>query len=349
MQFFARTHSFAGHEAPIVIGEIGVNHNGDIGMARRLVDVAVQAGVDVVKFQAFKTEREISRFAALTPYQRQASPQAANQFDLCKALELAGAALRELRDYCLARGIGFLCSAFDCESIDLLVDDMKARALKIASGEVTNLPLLDYVGRKQVGVILSTGGSTLGEIGEAVATLRRAGSPQIALLHCVSAYPAPPDQLNLRAIETLRQQFGLPTGFSDHSQGIEAAIAAVGLGAVAIEKHFTLDRRMTGPDHQASLEPAELRRLVEGVRLAHRALGDGVKRAAPCEMENLKLIRRGLVARGQLRKGSRLTPTMLDVKRPADGIAPRDLDKVIGRELARDHEDDEPITWASLV
>lgn len=348
MKFFHNEFAFAEGEPPVVIAEAGVNHNGDVALARRMIDAAVEAGADIVKFQAFKTEKEISRFAMLAPYQ-QASSDAANQYDLCKALELPHSAFAELKDYSTERGIGFLCSAFDFDSIDFLVDDLKVEALKIASGEITNFPLLDRIAQKGVGVILSTGGSTLAEIGEAVERLQRFGCPELALLHCVSNYPAVHDQLNLKAVTTLAREFSLPTGFSDHSQGVEASIAAVALGARVIEKHFTLDRHLPGPDHLASAEPDELHRLVAGVRLTQASLGDGVKRAMPCELANVPLIRRSLVANGALKRGDRLTREMVDVKRPAEGIDPRQIDEAIGRELRRDLDYDQPITWDDLV
>jgi N,N'-diacetyllegionaminate synthase len=348
MDFFARSFSFAEGEPPVVIGEIGVNHNGDPALARRLVDVAVAAGVDIVKFQVFKTEKEISRFAALTPYQQQSERKAKNQFELCKPLELSPAEFSDLKRYCGDRGIGYLCSVFDFDSVDFLVGDLKVGVLKVASGEITNLPFLEYIGSRKVGVILSTGASTLAEVDRAIAALRRGGCPELVLLHCVTSYPAPVEQLNLRAMQTLRDEFKLPTGFSDHSMGIEASIMAVALGAVALEKHFTLDHEMEGPDHGASLEPQELKSLVGGVRIVHAALGNGNKEPAECELANLPLIRRSLVARGNLRKGDRLTRDMVDIKRPAGGIDPADLEKVIGRELGRDLQDDELITWASL-
>jgi len=349
MDFFARQYGFVEGEPAVIIGEIGVNHNGDAVLAQRLVDVAADAGVHIVKFQVFKSEEEISRYAALTPYQQETAKYAANQLELCKALELARPALLDLAKYCEARRIGFLCSVFDFDSVDFLVDDLKVRALKVASGEVTNLPFLEYIGRCKVGVILSTGGCTLDEVRQALDVLRGSGCPELVLLHCVTSYPAPIGQLNLHAMKTLRQEFGLPTGFSDHSVGIEAAIAAVALGAVAIEKHFTLDRTMDGPDHRASVEPDELKRLVEAVRLANEALGDGIKRPAPCELPNLPLIRRSLVASRKLRKGETLTRDMISIKRPAQGIEPKKLAAVIGRRLACDLEDDQPITWDCLV
>lgn len=349
MDFGARQYGFAENDPPVVIAEIGVNHNGDVALARRLIDVAADAGADIAKLQVFKTEMEISRFAALAPYQQEGSAGAANQFDLCKKLELPLSALGELKSHCSARGIGFLCSVFDTESLEFLLDELGARAFKIGSGEVTNTPLLERIGACRVGAILSTGGCTLVEVADAVSTLRAAGCPEIVLLHCVSSYPAPVEQLNLRAMGTMKQRFALPVGFSDHSNGVEAPIAAAALGAAAIEKHITLDRGMPGPDHRASADPRQLGALVAGVRAAHAMLGSGVKQPAACELVNLPLIRRGLVARGALRKGERLTRERIDIKRPAHGIAPRELDKALGRRLSRDLEDDEPITWASLA
>ncbi len=349
MDFVSRKYAFADGDPTVVIGEIGVNHNGDPALARRLVDVAVEAGVDIVKFQVFKSENEISRFAALTPYQQAASPEAANQLELCKALELPHFAMHDLKRYCGERGVGFLCSVFDSDSLAFLLDELKVAAVKVASGEITNLPFLEEIGRRKLGVMLSTGGSTLAEVTDAVAALKKGGCPELVLLHCVSSYPAPANELNLRAMRALKEACRLPVGFSDHSLGFEAAIAATALGAVAIEKHFTLDRTLPGPDHQASIEPEELKRFVSGIKLAQAALGDGIKRPAPCERDNLPLIRRGLVAKRSLKKGDRLTREMIAIKRPAAGISPGELDKVLGRQLRCDLEDDEPITWASLV
>jgi sialic acid synthase SpsE len=238
---------------------------------------------------------------------------------------------------------------FDAESLQFLVDELGVRALKIGSGEVTNIPFLERVGRCGVGAILSTGGCTLAEVVDAVSALRAAGCPEMVLLHCVSSYPAPVGELNLRAMDAMRRHLALPVGFSDHSTGIEAAIAASALGAAAIEKHITLDRGMPGPDHRASADPSQLAELVVAVKAVHAALGTGVKRPAACETANLPLIRRGLVARGLLRKGDRLTRERVEIKRPAAGIAPRDLENALGRQVSRDIQDDEPITWASLL
>lgn len=348
MDFGSRKYAFAGGTPPVVIGEIGVNHNGDPALARHLVDVAVEAGVDVVKLQVFKSENEISRFAQLAPYQEIAASSAANQLDLCKSLELSHSAIKDLKRYCSERNIGFFCSVFDSDSLRFLVDELEIAAVKVASGEITNGPFLEEIGRCKLGVILSTGGSTLAEVTEAVNILTKSGCPELVLLHCVSSYPAPANDLNLSAIQTMRNEFHLPVGFSDHTPDIEAAIVATSLGAAAIEKHFTLDKSMSGPDHRASIEPDALKRFVTGIRRVYAALGDGIKRPVPSELENLPLIRRSLVARGPLRKGERLTRDMVAIKRPAAGIAPGDIDKALGKQLVRDLEDDEPITWSSL-
>jgi N,N'-diacetyllegionaminate synthase len=349
MNFESRDYTFADGAEPVVIAEVGVNHNGSPELARRMVDVAVEAGVHVVKFQAFRSEKEISKFAAKAPYQQETTSSAGNQLDMCKALELDGGALRMLKDYCASIGMPFLCTAFDFESVDLLTDDLKVHSMKVASSEVTNTPFLRYIGAKRVGVILSTGASTLTEVGGAVEALLASGCPELILLHCVSSYPAPHDQINLRAMSTLKRAFGLPVGFSDHTTGIEVPIAAVALGAVAIEKHFTTDRNLPGPDHRASVEPHELAAMVRGVRSASAALGSEVKRPAPCELANLPLIRKSLVAAGNLRKGAVLRRDMIEIKRPEGGIEPRDLDKVLGLKLNRDIEEDAPITWNDLA
>lgn len=349
MRFESAEFDFTRPDATIVIAEVGVNHNGDPGLARRMVDVAREAGADVVKFQAFKSEKEISKYAAKAPYQEETTSSAGNQLDMCKALELSGAALRELKGYCAALSMPFLCAAFDFDSVDLLVDELKVASLKVASSEVTNLPFLQYIGTKRKGVILSTGASTLMEVGSAVEALLASGCPELVLLHCVSSYPAPPAQVNLRAMDTLRRAFGLPVGFSDHTAGIEVPIAAAALGAAAVEKHFTLDRNMPGPDHRASVEPGELAALVRGVRSANVALGSGLKRPAACELPNLPLIRKSLVAARNLRKGVVLARDMIELKRPQGGIEPRDLDKVLGLKLNRDVEEDAPITWNDLA
>lgn len=349
MNFGSRSFDFADVGKTVVIAEVGVNHNGNPDTAKRMIDAALAAGADIVKFQAFRSEKEISKYAKKTPYQEETTSSEGNQLEMCKDLELSGPALREMKEYCATVGIPFLCSAFDFDSVDLLLDELKVESLKVASSEVTNLPFLQYIGSRKIGVILSTGGSTLVEVGAAVETLLESGCPELVLLHCVSSYPAPHDQVNLRAIGTLKEAFGLPVGFSDHTTGVEVAIAAAALGAVAVEKHFTLDRTMPGPDHRASLEPDELAALVRGVRVANLALGSAIKRPSACELPNLHLIRKSLVAAANLKKGTCLTREMIEIKRPQGGIEPGDLSKVLGLTLTRDVEEDAALTWEDFA
>jgi len=349
MDFESAKFDFSRHDRTIVIAEVGVNHNGDPAIARKMIDVARAAGADIVKFQAFRSEKEISRYAGKAGYQIENTGDAGGQLELCKALELSAEALAELKARCEELDQPFLCTAFDFDSVDLLADTLRVNAIKIGSAEVTNLPMLEYIGAKRLAAILSTGASTLAEVGEAIAALERGGSPEIVLLHCVTSYPAPFAEANLRAMQTMRQAFGLPVGFSDHTEGIGCAIAAAALGACAIEKHFTLDRTMPGPDHRASAEPQELQALVAGVRVANAALGSGVKKPAACEAPNLPLVRKSLVARIDLAAGTRLERGMIEIKRPLGGIAPRDLPNVLGRTLRRAVDEDRPICWDDLA
>lgn len=349
MHFESASFDFSATDRTLVIAEVGVNHNGDPALARRMVDVARAAGADIVKFQAFNSEKEISRYAGKAKYQIENTGDEGGQLDLCKALELSAGALAQLQAYCASLGQPFLCTAFDFDSVDLLADTLKVSAIKIGSAEVTNLPMLEYIGSKKLGAILSTGASTLADVGLAIDALRRGGCPELVVLHCVTSYPAPAAEANLRAMHTLRQAFGLPVGFSDHTAGIECAIAAAALGACAIEKHFTTDRNLPGPDHLASVEPHELKALIAGVRMTNAALGNGIKVPAPCELANQPLIRKSLVATRDLAAGTRITRDMIEIKRPLAGIAPGDLPNVLGRTLARAVGDDMPITWDDLA
>ena len=310
-----------------VIAEAGVNHDGDLRRALALVDAAAEAGADAVKFQTFRADAVASAEARNAPYQG-----AGTQQELLRALELSADDHTALVDACASRGVVFLSTPFDEESADLL-DELDVPAFKIASPDVTNLPFLEYVARKGRPVLLSTGMSTLDEVRAAARAL--APAPGLVLLHCVSAYPAPAADANLRAMATMREQLGVPVGFSDHTAGIEVALAAVALGASVVEKHLTVDRGLPGPDHAASLEPDELRALVEGVRRVEAALGDGEKRPAPSEAENRDLVRRSLAARRDLEEGTVLEPAMLTALRPATGIAPAQMPEVVGRRLRR--------------
>ncbi|HEX3044583.1 MAG TPA: N-acetylneuraminate synthase family protein [Bacillota bacterium] len=348
MNFGYKDYDFNTSDQTVVIAEIGVNHNGQPEIAKQLVDAAVETGVDVVKFQVFHAEKVISKLALKAPYQKETVKDGNSQLEMCKALEFSGQVLLELKNYCAAVRMPFLCSAFDFDSVDLLVDELKVETIKIPSGEITNIPLLEYIGAKKKAGILSTGASSLAEVGIAVETLLKSGCPELVLFHCVSSYPAPYEEVNLRAMKIMKEGFGLPVGFSDHTIGNQAAIAATALGAVAIEKHLTLDRNMEGPDHRASIEPAEMAELVKGVRIANLVLGSPLKRPVSCEAFNLPLIRKSLVAGANLLQGAELTREMIEIKRPLGGIEPGDLRKIIGRTLKHPLEADVMITWADL-
>lgn len=349
MHFESCDFDFQRPDTTIVIAEAGVNHNGSVALAQTMIDLAREAGAHIVKFQAFRADKEISRYAPKARYQVANTGPELGQLELCKVLELDADALGSLKDYCARVKMPFLCSAFDHDSVDLLTDVLRVSAIKISSSEVTNIPLLQHIGAKKIGAILSTGASTLAEVGRAIKALRHSGCPELVLLHCVTSYPAPVEQVNLRAMCTLQREFGLPAGFSDHTLGIDVAIAAAALGACAVEKHFTTDRNLPGPDHRASVEPDELRALVRGVAVANRVLGSGVKQPTACEQENLPLIRKSLVAARDLAAGERLERAMIEIKRPVGGIEPGSLSQVIGRRLVRDLAADKPILWSDLA
>jgi len=336
----------AGHPV-FVIAEAGVNHNGDLDLARRLVDVAAAAGADAVKFQTFAAERVATREAPKADYQRQTTSAEESQQQMLRRLELSPAAHRELQAHARGRGLLFLSTPFDEPSADLL-DALGVPAIKIGSGEVTNLPFLQHIARKGRPVILSTGMSTLDEVAAAVAAVRATGHLELILLHCVSEYPARAIDANLRAMQTLAGAFRTPVGYSDHTTGLEVALAAVALGASVIEKHFTLDRTLPGPDHRASLEPAELTALVRGIRVVEQALGNGVKAPTPGELANRIVARRSLAAAVDLPVGCALTRESLCALRPATGIPPASLPVVLGRKLTRARRAGEVITWGDL-
>lgn len=313
-----------------IIAEAGVNHDGDITEAVRLIDAAVQAGADAVKFQTFVAERLVTVDAPSAPYQRTAPGSPQKQFEMLKPLELSPADHRQLQARCLERGIIFLSTPFDEGSADML-DELSLPAFKISSGDLTNLPLLAHIARKGKPVILSTGMSTLPEIEVAVRTIRDNGDPPMALLHCVSRYPAQPAEVNLRGLQTMAVHFGVPVGYSDHTFGSSVPIAAVALGACILEKHLTTDRRRKGPDHSASMEPDELTELVAGVRTVEAALGDGQKRPVPSEREIAAVARKSIVAAADIPRGVRLTADLLTCKRPGTGLPPAMLAELLGR------------------
>ena len=331
----------------LIIAEAGVNHNGDLEIAKSLIEVAKNAGADFVKFQTFKANQLVTKKAPKARYQVGVSDTGETQFEMLKNLELSDLMHRELMEKSKEQGIGFLSTAFDNESASMLFS-MGQNIFKIPSGEITNLPYLRHIGGFGKRVILSTGMSTLGEVKEALAVLVTSGIPksQITVLHCASAYPAPLIDVNLLAMRTIKEDLNVEVGYSDHTLGIEVSIAAVALGATVIEKHFTLDRNLPGPDHKASLEPDELNSMVAQIRNIEQALGDGMKRPMPSELENLELARRSIVAKCSIREGEIFSELNLSTKRPGTGISPMDWDRLIGSEATRNFDEDELIDEA---
>lgn len=330
-----------------IIAEAGVNHNGSLDLALKLVDAAKESGADAVKFQTFQAELLATRSAHKAAYQERMTSDSESQFDMLRRLELDAAAHQEIRQHCRKVGIQFMSSPFDEQSADLL-ESLDVPIFKVPSGEITNLPFLEHLARKGRPLIVSTGMSTLAEVEEAVRVVQAAGATQLTLLHCVTEYPAPYDQINLRAMQTLKTAFGLPVGYSDHTPGIEIAIAATALGAEVIEKHFTLDRSLSGPDHAASLEPAELAGMVRSIRHVEAALGNGIKTPAPCELTNMSVARKSVVAARELCAGHQLASGDLVIKRPGNGISPSLLPALIGRTLRMSLAKDQVISWDDM-
>ena len=328
----------------LIIAEAGVNHNGDLETAKSLIEVAKSAGADFVKFQTFKANQLVTKKAPKARYQVEVSDTGETQFEMLKNLELSEMMHRELIEKSKEQAIGFISTAFDNESASMLLS-MGQNIFKIPSGEITNLPYLRHIGNFQKRVILSTGMSNLQEIRDAIKVLEIAGTSksQITVLHCTSAYPAPVTDVNLLAMRTIRENLDVEVGYSDHTLGIEVSIAAVALGASVIEKHFTLDRNLPGPDHKASLEPNELKLLVSQIRSTEKALGDGVKRPMPSEIENIDVARRSLVAKHAIKKGEVFSSSNLTTKRPGTGISPMAWDRIVGSKAGRDFDADELI------
>lgn len=326
----------------LVIAEAGVNHNGDPAMARRLIEVAARAGADLVKFQTFSAHRLATAAATTAEYQRRNTGNLEPQQAMLSRLELSREMHMELIQLCRACGIGFFSTAFDCESLDFLAG-LGFERFKIPSGEITNLPYLRQVGRYRKPVILSTGMATMGEIESALNVLEAVGTgrKQVTVLHCTTEYPAPMADVNLRAMLAIRDMFEVAVGYSDHTQGIEVPIAAVALGASVIEKHFTLDRSLPGPDHKASLEPAELAAMVSAIRNIECALGNGIKDVGAGEARNRPIARKSIVAACSIRAGEAFAEANLTTKRPGTGISPMRWDEVIGRRARRDFAKDE--------
>lgn len=328
----------------LIIAEAGVNHNGDLALAKQLVAVAAEAGADLVKFQTFDAGRLVSASAPKAAYQQQTTDAAESQREMIRRLELSRADHEMLIEECRRHGIGFFSTAFDVESLDMLLA-LGIDRIKVPSGEITNLPYLRHAGRQGLPLLLSTGMATLGEIDAALETLMLAGTARgsITVLHCNTEYPTPMSDVNLRAMVSLRDAFGVAVGYSDHTPGIEVPTAAVALGASVIEKHFTLDRSLPGPDHRASLEPAELHAMVRAIRNIEEALGDGIKRPTASEAKNRAVARKSLVAARPIRKGEPFDAANVAVKRPGTGISPMRWDEVIGRLAPRDFDADELI------
>ncbi|MGJ3259924.1 MAG: N-acetylneuraminate synthase [Rhodospirillales bacterium] len=348
------------------IAEAGVNHNGDRDIAFRLVDAAAAAGADAVKFQTFSAEALASETAPKAAYQNETTDAGESQLDMLRRLELSHALHVELRDYCATKNIAFMSSPFDLDSVRFLAEDLKLPTLKVPSGEITNGPFLLEVARTGCGIILSTGMSTLDEVRTALGVLAFAmtdadGAPslaafeaafasyagyaalstRVAVLHCTSAYPTPPSDANLRAMVTLRDTFGLKTGYSDHTEGTACGLAAAALGAEIIEKHFTLDKSLPGPDHKASLDPAELAAYVAGIRTVEAALGDGIKEPRPSELDTRDVARKSLVALRPIAAGDTFTADNLGAKRPGTGVPPMHYWEHLGEPAPRDIEAEE--------
>src|SRR5574341_1088394 len=325
-----------GHGYPcFVVAEAGVNHNGDLKLARQLVDMAVESRADAVKFQTFRAERLVTPLAPKANYQQETTGASESQFEMLRRLELSNEAHRELMSYCQQRGILFMSTPFDEESADFL-DGLGMVVFKIPSGELTNLPLLAHVARKGKPMIVSTGMSTLSEVKTAVHAIGKAGNRDLVLLQCVSSYPASPADANLRAMQTMATEFNVPVGYSDHTSGIEVALAAVALGACVIEKHFTLDRTLPGPDQRASLEPDELATMIRGIRVVEAALGHGRKEPATSEVNTAAVARKSLVAARDIPAGATLTEELIAIKRPGIGLPPTMRRHILGLRAKQD-------------
>lgn len=327
-----------------IIAEAGVNHNGSVELAKKLIDVAVEAGVDAVKFQTFKAEKLVSKNAQKADYQKETTDKEESQFDMIKKLELDLDTHKELIAYCKTKNTMFLSTPFDHDSIELL-DDLGLEIFKIPSGEITNLPYLRQIGKLAKKVILSTGMADMGEIEDALDVLVGAGTKKenIAILHANTMYPTPMEDVNLRAMVTIGNTFDIAFGYSDHTLGIEVDIAAVAMGAVCIEKHFTLDKTMEGPDHKASLEPDELKAMVKAIRNIELSLGSGIKKPSKSERSNMQIARKSIVAKVTIKKGEILSEKNLAVKRPGNGINPMRWDEIIGTIATKDYGEDEMI------
>jgi len=327
-----------------IIAEAGVNHNGDIKLAKQLIDVAKKAGADAVKFQTFTAEKVSTRYAEKAEYLKKTTNKEESHYEILRKQELSEKAHVELKKYADSQKIIFLSTPYDKESVELLVR-LGIPALKVSSADITNYPLLTHIACQKLPVILSTGMSTLGEIEDAVRVVKNTGNEQLILLHCNFNYPARIEDINLMAMNTLKQAFGFPVGYSDHTMNFEVSLAAITLGAVVIEKHFTLNRNLPGADHRASLEPCELKDMIARIRNVELALGSPEKRPTGEEIPNRKISRRSIVAAISIPKGIVITDNMIDTKRPGTGISPKYFAGIVGLKTISDIKKDELITW----
>lgn len=326
----------------MIIAEAGVNHNGDIDIAKRMIVEASRAGADAIKFQSFSANKIASRYAEKAKYQKQTTGEDQSQLEMLKKLQLAKSDHIILKEHCERNNILFLSTPFDAGSLDMLIA-LGMPVIKVSSGEITNLPMLIQIASCRKPVILSTGMSTLDEVRDAVELLINNGTTDLTVLQCNTEYPSPFEDVNLKAMHTMARELSVPVGYSDHTKGIEAAIAAVAFGACVIEKHFTLDNTMQGPDHRASIEPQQLCEMVRCIRNIEKALGDGVKRPTNSEMGNKLIARKSIIAAKAIKKGDMLTEENLTTKRPGTGISPMQWDSVVGTVAARDFYEDELI------
>ncbi|EOC3264847.1 N-acetylneuraminate synthase [Campylobacter upsaliensis] len=326
----------------LIIAEAGVNHNGDINLAKKLIEQAAKAGADVVKFQTFKANSCVSVSAKKAKYQLETTAKEESQLEMIQKLELSYESHFELMKHCKKHGIAFLSTPFDLESVEFL-RGLDLPYFKIPSGEITNLPYLKAVAKCKKRVLLSTGMANLGEIEAALTILRKNGTRNITLLHCNTEYPTPFEDVNLNALKTLKEAFKLEVGYSDHTEGIVASLGAVALGAVVIEKHFTLDKTMEGPDHRASLEFEELRALCKGIRALEKALGSGIKKASKSEAKNKIIARKSLVAKREIQKGEKFSIENLTTKRPGSGISAMRYEEYLGKRALKTYKKDELI------
>ncbi|MFC2097947.1 N-acetylneuraminate synthase [Bacteroidota bacterium] len=327
-----------------IIAEAGVNHNGDILIAKKMIEAAHEAGADAIKFQTFKSELLVTKTSIKADYQKASDSSSETQYQMLKKLELNRSDFEQLQKLCKKKGIVFLSTPFDLESIELL-NDLGLEIIKIGSGEIINLPYLKYIGSLNKKIILSSGMSTLDEIKNAVLILNSSGTPKknITVLHANTEYPSPYKDVNLNAMKTIAKNIGVKVGYSDHTTGIEIPIAAVAMGACVIEKHFTLDRKMNGPDHKASLEPDELKQMISSIRNIEIAMGSGIKKPSESEIKNISIVRKSIVAKKAINKGEIFTENNICTKRPGTGISPMEWERIIGSKAKKDYQEDDLI------